>query len=52
MEAACNYGDIHLLSSGQIIDVVLRQETVTKQPEKVIFFKKGEIKYKKSQKHA
>jgi hypothetical protein len=25
---------------------------VTKQPEKVIFFKKGEIKYKKSQKHA
>jgi hypothetical protein len=34
MEAACNYGDIHLLSSGQIVDVVLRQETVTKQPKK------------------
>jgi len=44
MEAACNYGDIHLLSSGQIVDVVLRQETVTKQPAKVNFFFNGEIK--------
>ncbi len=38
MEAAFTYGDIHLISRGQIVDFVLRQETVTKQPEKVKFF--------------